>query len=164
MKNNTFITSLTLGLACLLLHFSCKKKESCNFLVQDATFTFRLVDQFGVNQIAEWGSRYLSDSVYVTKFDGTLPNQLGILSDGHIGFFIPDDYVEALDSQVMQQFLLYLPDIQGHPKNDIDTITFKYRFQKTQDVICYERLQVAFNDSTYHEGQYTDFIVFTKKL
>jgi len=157
-----FISSLLLSVSCSLLHFSCNKKEVCRFLVQDATFTFRLVDKFGVNQIAKWGSRYLSDSVYVTKIDGTLPNQLGILPGGNIGFFIPDDYVEALDSQVMRQFLLYLPDIQGHPKADTDTITFKYRFKKTENVICYERLQVIFNDSMYHDGQYTDFIIFTK--
>ncbi|MBV6439209.1 MAG: hypothetical protein EPGJADBJ_00851 [Saprospiraceae bacterium] len=162
MKKNTFITSLALGLSCLLLHFSCGKKEVCRFLVQDAAFTFRLVDQYGVNQIAKWGSRYLSDSVYVTKIDGTLPNQLSISPGGSISFFIPDSYNEALDSQVMRQFLLYLPDIQGHPKDDIDTITFKYRFQKTEDFICYERLQVIFNDSIYHDGQYTNFIILTK--
>jgi len=162
MKKNTLITSLAMGLSCLLFHFSCEKKESCNFLVQDATFTFRLVDQFGVNQIAQWGSRYLSDSVYVTKIDGTLPNQLEIGSGGRIGFFIPDTYREALDSQVVRQFLLYLPDIQGHPKDDIDTITFKYQFQKTEDVVCYEKLLVMFNDSIYHDGHYIDFITFTK--
>lgn len=154
--------SLTLGLSCFLLHFSCEKKEACRFLVQDAAFTFRLVDQYGVNQIAKWGSRYLSDSVYVTKIDGTLPNQLEIRSGGSISFFIPDDYQEALDSQVVRQFLLYLPDVQGHPREDTDTITFKYRFKITEDVICYERLQVAFNDSIYYDDQYTDFIIFTK--
>ena len=162
MKKSGFITSLVLGLFCFLLHFSCEKKEVCRFLVQDTAFTFKLVDQFGMNQIAKWGSRYLSDSVYVTKFDGTLPNQLEIGSDGSIGLFIPDSYNEALDSQVTRQFLLYLPDLQGHPRDDIDTITFKYRFQKTENVICYERLQVMFNDSTYTDGLYTDFIIFTK--
>lgn len=162
MKSNTFITSIALGLSSFLLHYSCVKKEACRFLVQDATFTFRLVDQYRVNQIAKWGSRYLSDSVYVTKLDGTIPNQLEIRADGSVGFFIPDDYVEALDSQVMQHFLLYLPNIQGHPKDDTDTITFKYRFKKTEDMICYEKLQVIFNDSLYHDGQYTDFIIFTK--
>lgn len=163
MKKNNFITPLFLGLSFFLLHFSCKKKEVCQFIVQDETFTFRLVDQYGVNQIAKWGSRYLSDSVYVTKTDGTLPNQLGISPGGTIGFFIPDSYDEALDSQVMQQFLLYLPDIQGNPRDDIDTISFKYKFQITGDIICYEKFQVAFNDSVYHEGQYTNFIIFTKK-
>ncbi|MFN0015592.1 MAG: hypothetical protein ACKVU2_13680 [Saprospiraceae bacterium] len=148
--------------SCFLVHFSCEKKEVCRFHVQDETFTFRLVDQYGVNQIAKWGARYLSDSVYVAKFDGTLPNQLSIESNGRIGFFIPDDYGEALDTQVMRQFLLFLPDNQGHPKDDIDTITFRYRFKLTEDVICYESLQVMFNDSIYHDGQYIDFIVFTK--
>lgn len=161
MKKNTLITSLALGLSCLLLHFSCEKKGSCNFLVQDSYFSFRLVDQYGVNQIAKWGSRYLSDSVYVTKIDGTLPNRIGIDSDGSIGFFIPDDYTEAIDSQIMRKFLLYLPDIQGHPKDDIDTITFKYRFSDS-GMICFEKLQVSFNDTLYHDGGYIDFIIFTK--
>lgn len=162
MKKNTLITALTVGLSFFLLHFSCGKKESCNFLVQDESFTFRLVDQYGVNQIAKWGARYLSDSVYVTKIDGSLPNQLEIGPDGNIGFFIPDSFNEARDSQVMRQFLLYLPDTQGNPKHDIDTLSFKYKFKITGDVICYEKLQVAFNDSTYYEGLYTDFIIFTK--
>jgi hypothetical protein len=162
MKKYAFITTLALGLSCFLFHLSCKKKESCNFLVQDSHFTFKLFDQYGVNQIAKWGARYLSDSVYVTKFDGSLPNSLDIDSGGSIGFFIPDDYAEALDSQIIRHFLLYLPDSQGNPKNDIDTITFKYRFQKTDDIICYEKLQIIFNDSVYHDGQYTNFIIFTK--
>jgi len=163
MKKNTFIMFLTFGLSFFLLHCSCGKKESCNALVQDESFTFRLVDKYGVNQIAKWGSRYLSDSVYVTKIDGSLPNQLEIGPDGNIGFFIPDSFNEARDSQIMRQFLLYLPDTQGNPKYDIDTITFKYKFQITDDVICYEKFQVVFNDSIHHEGQYTDFIIFTKK-
>jgi hypothetical protein len=162
MKKYTFIISLTLGLSCFLINFSCEKKETCNSPVQDSHFTFKLFDQYGVNQIAKWGARYLSDSVYVTKFDGTLPNQLSVESNGRIGFFIPDDYREALDSQVIRQFLLYLPDIQGNPKGDLDTITFKYRFQKTDDVICYERMQVTFNDSIYHDEPYDNFIIFTK--
>jgi hypothetical protein len=162
MKKSTFTTPLLLGLSCFLLHFSCGKKEACRFLVQDAAFTFRLVDLYGVNQIAKWGSRYLSDSVYVTKIDGTIPNQLEIGPDGNISFFIPDSYNEAKDSQVVRQFLLYLPDVQGNPRDDTDTIIFKYRFKITEDVICYERLQVTFNDSIYHDGQYTDFIIFTK--
>jgi hypothetical protein len=162
MKKNTFITSLALGLSCFLSHFSCGKKESCNSLVQDSYFSFKLFDQYGVNQIAKWGTRYLSDSVYVAKSDGALPNWLDIDSGGSIGFYIPDDDYEALDSQVIRQFLLYLPDIQGNPKDDVDTLTFMYRFQKIEDFICYERFQVMFNDSIYHDDQYTDFIIFTK--
>lgn len=161
MKKFTFITLFALGFCCLWFLFSCDKKI-CNARVQDESFTFRLVDKYGVNQIAKWGSRYLSDSVYVTKIDGTLPNQLEIGPGGNISFFIPDDYREALDSQVIRQFLMYLPDIQGHPKDDIDTITFKYRFNITGDVICYESLQVMYNDSLYHDGQYEYFMIFTK--
>jgi hypothetical protein len=98
MKKIKFITPFALMLSCFLFHYSCEKRKGCKFLVQDETFTFRLVDQYGVNQIARWGARYLSDSIFVTKFDGAPPNQLGILPDGNIGFFIPDDYNEALDS------------------------------------------------------------------
>lgn len=158
MKKNTFITSLALGFSCFFIHFSCEKKETCRFPVYDASFTFRLVDQYGMNQIAKWGSRYLSDSVYITKIDGTPPNQLEIGPDGNISFFIPNDNHEARDSQVTKQFLLYLPDIQGHPKDDTDTITFKYRF----NLSCYDQFMVYFNDSLYYNGEYDDFIIFTK--
>ena len=75
MKKNTQIVILSLEIYILLLLFSCKKREICNFLVQDESFTFNLVDRYGVNQIAKWGARYLSDSVYVTKMDGSKPNQ-----------------------------------------------------------------------------------------
>lgn len=107
MKKFTFITLFALGFCCLWFLFSCDKKI-CNARVQDESFTFRLVDKYGVNQIAKWGARYLSDSVYVTKID------------------------------------------------------VKYRFNIRADVICYESLQVMYNDSLYHDGQYEYFMFFTK--
>jgi hypothetical protein len=163
MKKNIFIFLRTLGISCILLLYSCDEKEICNFPAQDAGFSFRLVDQFGGKLIAKWGSRYLSDSVFVTKLDGTSPNQLYIGGGGDISFYIPDYDNLTLDTQILQQFLLYLPNPQGHPKDDIDTITFKYRFKVKEEVICHEQLHIMFNDSTYYDGVYIDFITFTKK-
>ena len=142
-----------------LIHSSCGKKEGCiGPIVPDSYFSFKLTDQYGINLIAAWGARYLSDSVYLTKLDGTLPNRLDIGAGGRIGFVIPDDDSEAKDSSVTKQFLLYLPDFQGNPKKDIDTLRFQYRFYGS----CYDTFQVWYNDSLYHNGNYTDFISFLK--
>jgi hypothetical protein len=159
MKKINIVFLLILGLSNLFFLFSCSKKEPCNYLVHDAYFTFRVVDSYGINQIGKWGRTYLSDSVRVTKYDGTQPNRLVIDPDGHIGFFIPDDDREALDTQIVKQFFLYLPDAQGYPQNDIDTLTFKYRFK----ISCYEQFVVYFNDSLYHDGEYDDVMIFTKQ-
>ena len=152
--------SLLLGVACFATHSSCRKEGECpsGLPIYDSYFTFKLVDQYGINQIAAWGSRYLSDSVYLTKVDGTLPNQLEILGDGNITFFIPDAFGEAKDTFITRHFFLYLPDSQGHPKDDIDTLKFKYRFI----TVCYENFQISFNDSLCHDGRYTDFMSFIK--
>lgn len=160
MKKQTFLTSLVLGIASLLLHFSCKD-EICRAPVQDSPFGFKLVDRFGTNQIAEWGARYNSDSTFLTKENGEIPTALDI-SGGTISFFIPDSYIEALDTEVTRIFLLYLPDYQGNPKADVDTLKFKYRFKLAGDVICYDYLQVMYNDSLYHSGNYEYLMNFTK--
>lgn len=134
MNKQTILTSLMLGIFFLLLHFSCKD-EICRAPVQDSPFGFKLVDQFGTNQIAAWGARYNSDSTFLTKENGETPIALDI-SGGTISFFIPESYNEALDTEVTRIFLLYLPDYQGHPKADVDTLTFKYRFKLADNVIC----------------------------
>ncbi len=162
MKKNKFLLgiSLLISIVFLTVQHSCEEKKECpsGYPIYDSYFTFRLVDQYGINQIAAWGSRYISDSVFLTKIDGTLPNQLEILGDGNITFFIPDSFDEARDTFITRQFLLYLPDAQGHPNDDIDTLRFKYRF----NIACYENFEVFYNDSLYHNGQYIDIISFTK--
>lgn len=149
---------LLLGCAASLFQFSCGKKEACQFPVRDAAFNFRFVDKYGVNQIAVWGAPYQSDSTYFTKLDGTLPRQLEMLADGNISFVIQEDDYEAADTQATRIFLLYLPDFQAHPRADIDTITFKYKFEGA----CFDQLAVYYNDSLYHDGRYTDFMLFVK--
>ena len=161
MKKQTFLTSLVLGISFLLLHFSCKD-EICRAPVQDSGFGFMLVDQFGTNQIAAWGARYNSDSTFLTTVNGETPSDLYISGGGTISFFIPDSYTEALDTEVIRIFFLYLPDYQGHPKVDVDTLTFKYRFKLAGEVICYDYLQVMYNDSLYHNGNYESLMNFTK--
>lgn len=142
----------------LLPQLYCEEKNSCKSPVIDSYFYFRLVDKYGMNQIAAWGTRYLSDSTYFTKLDGSMPRQLEILGDGNISFVIPEDDYEALDTQATQVFLLYLPDVQGHPRDDVDTFTFKYKFQGA----CFEEFIVYYNDSLYHQGEYEKFLLFTK--
>jgi hypothetical protein len=150
---------LIVAAASFAVHFSCKEKKLCEGVpIFDSYFSFKLVDKYGINLIAAWGARYLSDSVYLTKMDGSLPNQLGISGGGRIGFVIPDDDSEAKDSMVTREFLLYLPDNQGHPKDDVDTLKFQYLFNQS----CYEKFRVWYNDSLYHDGQYIDFILLIK--
>ncbi len=162
MGNYRYFGFMVLTFLSILIQNSCNKKEDCRYPTQDAGFSFRLVDQFGINLIAQWGSVYRSDSTFLTKADGTHPNQLNIGADGNISLFIPDSYNEALDTAVTRRFFLYLPDFQGHPGADTDTLTFQYRFSKTNDHICFENLQIVFNDSLYQDGPYTDFVLLTK--
>ena len=103
-----------------------------------------------------------TDSTFVTKENGEISNQFQNSGGGDISFFIPESYTEALDSEMTRTFLLYLPDHQGHPKADIDTITFKYRFKLIEEVICYDYQQIIYNDSLYHSGKYQSLITFTK--
>lgn len=163
MKKSQFLLGVCLLMVVVILFStpfsSCKEEKECEGIpVFDSYFSFRLVDKYGINLIASWGARYLSDSVYVRKEDGTFPNQLEIRGNGRIGFSIPNDDSEAQDTIVIREFLLYLPDLQGHPMNDVDTLKFQYRFNQA----CYENFRVWFNDSLYHDGQYIDYLNFTK--
>lgn len=162
MRIKANLSALYLPLIVLVCNYQCANKETlpCSGdLVVDSNFTFKLADQSGTNLIAAWGARYLSDSVYVTKSDGSLPRLLEIREDGSISLLVPEDSQEAQDSSVTRSFLVYLPDFHGHPKADVDTIIFKYRF----DASCYEDFQVFYNDSLYHQGNFTSFISFVKR-
>lgn len=162
MKNFEVIR-LILSLAAmlyLLIGIAGCKERRCdgNSLYADEPFlAFRLVDKYGVNQIAAWGHRYCSDSVYLTNLDGTLPPDLDIGGDGSIVFGIP---IESADTAVLTfQYLLYLPDNSGKPKADVDTIELRYRHLQW----CFENHQIYFNNSLQHDGQYTDYIDLVKK-
>lgn len=145
--------------ATLVALLSCHKKPSCDGpAIYDSFFRFRLVDKYDNNLIAAWGAKYLSDSVFMIRSDGKIPNSLYISKDGSISLTLQDDDNEARDSFVTRQFYLYLPDNQGNPKADIDTIKFRYHFYLS----CYDNLQIIYNDSLYHDGSYLDFIKFTK--
>ena len=148
---------LLLSATCAL-EFSCHDKLNCRGAVGDAFFRFQLVDKYGNNLIAKWGAKYLSDSVFMVRSDGLLPHDLNIETDGYISLVIRDDDHEADDSIVTRQYYLYLPDNQGHPKADVDTLTFMYQSERA----CYESFKVMFNDSLYYDGEFTYFIRFTK--
>ena len=163
------INKSVLVLSIFLLSFiqvSCNKKEPCTFPVHDSYFTFNLIDRYGNNLIAKWGARYLSDSILLTKSNGEYANQLEIREGGHISFFIPESSTEALDSTIARQFFLYLPDNNGRPKADSDTITFEYQFNKANyqeaQVPCYSSFRILYNDSLYHDGDYIDIFSFIK--
>lgn len=148
----TAVVNLLLGIA------ACKERRcEGNSLFADEPFlSFRLVDEFGVNQIAAWGHRYCSDSVYLTNLDGTLPPELDIDGGGNIVFGIP---IESSDTTVVFQYLLYLPDSSGKPKADVDTIELRYR----QLHWCFENHQIYFNNSLQHDGEYIYYIDLVKK-
>lgn len=161
MTNKRFLLqSLVLLGAITMYVVACHKHIPCKSLVQDSFFTFTLVDRNGISQMDVWGATYLLDSTYVVKPDGSPANQLERLGNS-ITFFIPEKFTEAIDSQVTRTFFLYLPDIHGNPRADTDTITFRYRFQ-TGEEVCFEHMEVIFNDSLYYNGNYTTSLTFTK--
>jgi hypothetical protein len=134
----------------------------CNALVQDAEFGFKIYSKNGVNQIAKWGARYLSDSTYFTKMDGTLPKQFRILGDGSISFYFPSSQKEAIDTPATHTFLLHLPDYDGIPYKDTDTIAFTYKASRIKEYICCEWLRIHYNGKQFYEGPFEGFMVFEK--
>ncbi|MDX1910878.1 MAG: hypothetical protein SFV22_05300 [Saprospiraceae bacterium] len=147
-------------LSILLIFLGCGKEPHCGgYSVADSYFSFKLVDRTGANLIAKWGAYYLSDSVFLVKKDGSLPNDLEIVENGRITFYIPDSEQEAVDSIVTKEYLLLLPDISGNPSQDVDTLMFKYRFDNGG---CYLNFQAFFNDSLYHNGPFNPTISFVK--
>lgn len=144
----------------LLPQFHCEDKNKCTGpYASESYFSFKLIDKYNMNLIAGWGATYISDSVYVTKADGSMPKSLDISSGGRIGFEIAENILEARDSSVSKIFLLYLPDFDGTPRQDVDTIQFRYRFNGS----CFDSLAIWYNDSLYHDDTYIDFISFIKK-
>lgn len=149
---------LTAVVNLLLVIAACKERrcEGNTTFSSEPFLSFRLVDEFGVNQIAAWGHNYCSDSVYLTNMDGIFPPNLDIGGDGSIVFDVP---IESEDTVITFQYLLYLPDNSGKPKADIDTIELRYRsFQ-----MCFENQQIYFNNSLQYDGQYTYYIDLVKK-
>ncbi len=132
----------------------------------EAAIIFRLLDQKSkANLIAAWGAKYDSDLVDLLKEDGSKANLLEVGGDGNISFIIPDDSYEALEQEITKTFFLFLPDEQGNPGRDVDTLEFTYRFSRRDDcpAIWYETFSASYNDSLYHEGKFIKPIEFLKK-
>jgi hypothetical protein len=130
----------------------------------EGVFIFRLLDETTkTNLIAAWGAKYDSELVDLLEEDGSKANQLEVRENGKISFVIPDDSNEALDQEKTKTFFLQLPDEQGNPGRDVDTLMFSYRFSH-QDCpsIWYKSFKVSYNDSLYHEGEFVTIIEFLK--
>ena len=147
-----FAASMVLSL------LSCHKKNDCDAPGPDGeVFIFRLLDKSSnTNLIAAWGAKYDSELVDLTKEDGSHPDFLEIRENGKISFVIPNASYEALEQEKTQTFFLLLPDGQGNPGRDIDTLSFTYKFTRRDDcpAIWYESFSASYNDSLYHDGEF----------
>lgn len=163
MRNIKTVVMIFISLCCWGIWQACVvDRMPCNNLVQDAEFAFKLHSKNGVNQIAKWGARYLSDSTHFTRMDGSLPNHAEIWEDGNIAFYLPDSDREAIDTPFTHTFLLHLPDYDGTPYSDTDTIAFTYKASLVKDVLCCEWLRIHYNGKQYYEGPFESAMVFEK--
>lgn len=160
---NRLTTFFVLSVLCLSL--GCTDKE-CNASAPDnEAFVFRLLNKVSrTNLIALWGARYDSELVDLLEDDGSRAKWLYVGADGNISFVIAEDSFEALEREITKTYFLHLPDIFGTPSRDIDTLQFIYKFVNQDDCppIWYDRFQVFFNDSLYHDGEYVTLIEFLK--
>jgi hypothetical protein len=154
-----------LGIISLLYNCNCKE-DGCDAPGPDGeVFVFRLLDKSSkTNLIAAWGAKYDSDLVDLLKEDGGKAYLLEVRENGNISFIIPTDSYEALEQEMTRKFFLYLPDEEGNPGRDVDTLSFTYKFRRQNDCpgIWYESFSASYNDSLYHEGEFVVPMEFLK--
>ena len=161
--------SIILMLGIITLFSNCCFNSECDGCnapgPAEGVFIFRLLDETTkTNLIAAWGAKYKSDLVDLLEDDGSKANQLEVGADGNISFVIPDDSNEALEQEKTKTLFLYLPDEQGNPGRDVDTLMFTYRFSHQGcPSIWYKSFTAQYNDSLYHEGEFVALIEFLKK-
>jgi hypothetical protein len=155
---------LFIALASLIgaVHLSCKKEDDCIRILHKNGFSFNLINRFGNELIGAWGRPYLSDSTFLTNSDGSLPSNLAIQDHGSIGFAIHTNSKLVTDSLYFQQYYLYLPDFDGKPYQDTDTISIAYIFERKGDYLCYNSYKVTYNDSIYYDGNFSNVFRFIK--
>ena len=125
---------------------------------------FQLVSPNGQTLIGESGTLYESKDVTVTNMNGQQPNKLQIGGSGIISFIVPADN-DQIDETLEKDFYLVLPPTGINPSEDIDTIqtTYKLVLEKECNVTWYEAIEISFNDSLYHSGDFPlDKIKFIK--
>jgi len=163
-EKNIFLLLTCFVIFSTLPLISCGEGENCSETLPDDTgFSFRLVGNNQENLIGSWGATYNSDKVFFTQEDGTLVN-LTIPENGHISFIIPDYPSKLTNEEQTKIFYLKLPDLQGNPNRDIDTLKFEYLFNAYDcPSIWYDYFKVYYNDSLYHNAGYIDYFDFLKK-
>lgn len=161
-----FSFKVALLLSVVFIFSKCNSEDGCDApKPDDEVFIFRLLDKSTkLNLIAAWGAKYDSDLVELQDENGNKPYLLEVGADGNISFVIPNDNTEALEQELTKKFFLFLPDEQGTPGRDVDTLEFKYRFAKRDDCppIWYDSFSASYNDSLYHEGKFVALIEFLK--
>lgn len=132
---------------------------------KEKSSVFRLLDKDTKSTlIGAWGTKYDSELVTLLKENGDTANQLRVGGGGKISFFIPDNNNDALGQEVTSMFFLHLPDSQGNPSRDIDTISVTYELENKSGCpdIWYKSFIVKYNDSLYHHGDFTTNFEFLK--
>lgn len=157
------LISVSAVAACLLSwQLQCGKEIPCEFPDQ-TFFYFRLTDAHGAGLIGKPGSKYLSDSTFLVKQDGTPANQLVRQPNGDLFFYLPDPPENALDSTIEKLYYLHLPDSAGRPYADTDTLTIAYKMSVVEGTTCFDYLKLAFNGDTYYDGPFVDGVEIVKK-
>ena len=90
------------------------------------------------------------------------PSLLEIRENGRISFPIEDSSSPPLEQLIEKIFYLKLPDLQGVPERDIDTLRFEYELHSSDCNIQYDFLKAFYNDSLQYSGEYSQYIEFIK--
>ena len=124
MKNLLFCLFIFLFFLPILVHLgSCSKCDGQPPDIESSSAKFKLVDfKGGTELIAEYGRRYLSDSVYIYQEGVIEPIEEGVSGFG--GFAInPFLYKDKLDTLYSKRYFLHLPNPSTNlAHDDINTI------------------------------------------
>ena len=167
MNNKLIIKTLIFLFMVMTLSF-CNCKSKCGepgASIDEKGFSFRLIEKStGESMIALWGAVYNSDKVSLIREDSLPPHLLLILENGHISFPIEDSPTPPVGEVIEKILYLKLPDLQGVPDRDIDTLRFEYKLQPADCLdFKHEYFKAFYNDSLHYSGEYTEYLEFSKK-
>ena len=170
MKKIKIIYPVLLILTILL--FNHCNKHKCHEVVglDQEAFEFSLVDENSETVIASWETKYDYEDL---EFEQELKDDirgLEIRANGKISFYLIEEIGASFDHLIGKSFTniyyLYLDAKNKNRETDIDTIMISSEIISLDEdcvPIGFGTTTIVYNDSIYHQGDYTDNIDFLKK-
>jgi hypothetical protein len=71
--------------------------------------------------------------------------------------------LNSLEEAIEKIFRLKLPDLQGVPERNIDTLKFEYKLHSSDCNLQHDYFKAFYNDSLQYFGKYAEYLEFRKK-